>query len=49
MALAYAAGRIGLHLPDGVIASAAEAVVDLLFALGLAAVGVGRARAHTPL
>jgi hypothetical protein len=49
MALAYAAGRIGIHLPDGVLAASAQALVDLLFAIGLAAVGVGRARAKAPL
>jgi hypothetical protein len=35
--IAYAAGRIGLHLPEGGLASAAEALMDLIFSLGLAA------------
>lgn len=49
MALAYAAGRVGLHLPDGVLASVADVIIDLVFSLGLIAVGVGRARAGVPL
>lgn len=49
MALAYAADRIGLHLPDGIVSSVADVVIDLVFSLGLIAVGVGRARAQSPL
>jgi hypothetical protein len=49
MALAYAAGRLGLHLPDGIMQTAASAVIDLVFSLGLVAVSIGRARAKTPL
>lgn len=49
MAIAYAAGRFGMHLPEGLASTAAQTVIDLVFALGLAAVGIGRARAKTPL
>lgn len=49
MAIAYAADRIGVHLPGGATADIAGAVFDLAFAVGLALVGIGRARASAPL
>lgn len=49
MALSYAAGRIGFAFPDEVWSGAAQALIDLVFALGLAAVSMGRTRARGPL
>jgi hypothetical protein len=49
MAIAYAANRLGVPIADAVAAETAAAVIDLLFNVGLVAVGVGRARARQPL
>jgi len=49
MAVAYAAGRVGLHAGDPAVQDAAATLVDLAFSLGAMAVGVGRARARGPL
>ncbi|MBL8549522.1 MAG: hypothetical protein JNJ73_06025 [Hyphomonadaceae bacterium] len=49
LAVAYVAGRFGAHLPEGAAQEIAGALIDLLFALGLLGVGVGRARARGPL
>lgn len=49
MALAFCLARFSPDLPPGAAHDAAGAVVDLMFALGALGVGVGRARAQTPL
>lgn len=49
MALAYVAGRAGIVLPDGLVTPIADALVDLVFTLGVMAVSLGRARARAPL
>ncbi|MDX2237580.1 MAG: hypothetical protein NW203_08445 [Hyphomonadaceae bacterium] len=47
--IAYAAARMGVVLPDGAAATLADAAFDLLFALSMIGIGVGRARARAPL
>lgn len=47
--IAYAASRLGVAAPDGAAQTLAEAAVDLLFAMSMIGVGVGRARASAPL
>lgn len=49
MIIAYGVARLGLQLPEGFPTEAASALVDIAFAIGALAVGVGRARARTPL
>lgn len=49
MAIAFGCARLGFELPEGVAQSIADALADLLFYAGLAAVGVGRARARGPI
>jgi hypothetical protein len=49
IAIAAAASRLGVELPDGAAQELAGAVVDLIITLGLIGVAVGRARARTPI
>lgn len=49
IAIAAAASRLGVILPDGAAQEAAAAFVDLIVTLGLIGVAVGRARARTPI
>ena len=49
MAIAFAAGRLGLDLGHELTTALAARLLDLVFTLGVLAVGVGRARAKGPL
>lgn len=49
MAVAFAAARAGVVVPDGTIAQLVDSAINLIFAGGALAVGVGRARAKGPL
>lgn len=49
LALAFVANRLGVDLPEGAAQEAASAAIDLVFALGLIGIGVGRARARAPI
>ena len=49
MAIAFGVSRLGVELPPGAPQAIAEAATQLIFYLGLIAVGVGRARARGPL
>lgn len=49
IAIAAAAERLGVILPDGAAQEAAGALIDLIVTLGLIGVAVGRARARTPI
>lgn len=49
IAVAAAAGRLGVALPEGLAQEAASAGVDLIVTLGLIGVALGRARARGPL
>jgi hypothetical protein len=49
LAAAFVAARLGAHLPEGAAQDIASALVDLVFALGVLGVGVGRARARGPI
>lgn len=49
LAVAFIAARAGVELPDGAPAALADALVDLVFALGLIGASVGRARARGPI
>lgn len=49
IAIAAAAHRLGVVLPDGAAQEAASALIDLVVTLGLIGVAVGRARARTPI
>jgi len=49
IAVAVAAERLGVVLPEGVEQELASAAIDLVVTLGLIGVAVGRARARTPL
>jgi hypothetical protein len=49
IAIAAAAGRLGLVLPEGGAQELASALVDLIVTLGLIGVAVGRARARGPI
>jgi len=49
IAIAAAASRLGVVLPDGAAQELATAFVDLVVTLGLIGVAVGRARARTPI
>lgn len=49
IAIAAAASRLGVVLPDGAAQELAAASVDLIVTLGLIGVAVGRARARTPI
>ena len=45
MAVAFAAARAGVLVPDGTIAQLVDSAINLIFAGGALAVGIGRARA----
>lgn len=49
IAIAAAADRLGVILPDGAAQEFAGAFVDLIVTFGLIGVAVGRARARTPI
>lgn len=49
IAIAAAASRLGVVLPEGAAQELAGAFVDLVVTLGLIGVAVGRARARTPI
>ncbi len=49
IAIAAAASRLGVVLPEGAAQELAGALVDLILTLGLIGVAVGRARARSPL
>jgi hypothetical protein len=49
IAIAAAASRLGVELPDGAAQELAGAFVDLIITLGLIGVAVGRTRARTPI
>lgn len=49
IAIAAAAGRLGVMLPDGAAQELAGAIIDLATMLGLLGVAVGRARARGPI
>lgn len=49
MVIAYSAGRFGLDLGAPAANEIAARALDLIFTLGVMAVGVGRARAKGPL
>ncbi|GIK50863.1 MAG: hypothetical protein KJZ75_14300 [Hyphomonadaceae bacterium] len=49
IAVAAAADRFGVVLPDGAAQEIAGALVDLIVTLGLIGVAIGRARARTPI
>lgn len=49
IAIAAAASRIGVILPEGAAQELAAALVDLIVTLGLIGVAVGRARARGPI
>ncbi len=49
IAIAAAANRLGLILPDGAAQEIAASAIDLVVTLGLIGVAVGRARARTPI
>lgn len=49
IAIAAAASRLGIVLPEGAAQELATAAVDLIITLGLIGVAVGRARARTPI
>ncbi|MEZ5996066.1 MAG: hypothetical protein R3C25_09940 [Hyphomonadaceae bacterium] len=49
IAIAAAADRLGVILPDGAAQEAAGALIDLIVTLGLIGVAVGRARARTTI
>jgi hypothetical protein len=49
IAIAAAAGQLGVVLPEGGAQELASALVDLVVTLGLIGVAVGRARARSPI
>jgi cadmium resistance protein CadD (predicted permease) len=49
IAIAAAADRMGIVLPDGAAQELASALIDLVVTLGLIGVAVGRTRANTPI
>ena len=49
IAIAAAADRMGIVLPDGAAQELASALIDLVVTLGLIGVAVGRTRASTPI
>lgn len=49
IAIAAAASRAGIVLPDGAAQELATAFIDLVVTLGLIGVAVGRARARGPI
>lgn len=49
IAIAAAADRLGIILPEGAAQEAASALIDLIVTLGLIGVAVGRTRARAPI
>ena len=49
IAVAAAASRFGVNLPDGLVQDFAAALIDLAVTLGLIGVALGRARAREPI
>jgi hypothetical protein len=49
IAIAAAADRLGVILPDGAAQELAGAFIDLIVTFGLIGVAVGRTRARTPI
>lgn len=49
IAIAAAANRIGIVLPDGAAQEIANSLIDLVVTLGLIGVAIGRTRANTPI
>lgn len=49
IAIAAAADRLGVALPDGAAQEIAGALIDLIVTLGLIGVAVGRVRARAPI
>ncbi len=49
IAIAVAAERLGVALPEGAAQELAGAFIDLVVTLGLIGVAVGRARARNPI
>ena len=49
IAIAAAADRLGIVLPDGAAQEIAGSLIDLVVTLGLIGVAIGRTRARTPI
>lgn len=49
IAVAAAANRMGIVLPDGAAQEIANSLIDLIVTLGLIGVAIGRTRARTPI
>lgn len=49
IAIAAAADRLGIVLPEGAAQEIAGALIDLIVTLGLIGVAIGRTRARTPI
>lgn len=49
IAIALAAGRLVVELPEGAAQELAGAVIDLVVTFGLIGVAIGRTRARTPI
>ncbi|MGQ0533438.1 MAG: hypothetical protein ACT4OF_12215 [Caulobacteraceae bacterium] len=49
IAIAAAASRLGVELPEGAAQDLATALIDLVITLGLIGVAVGRTRARTAI
>jgi cadmium resistance protein CadD (predicted permease) len=49
IAIAAAADRLGIVLPEGAAQEIANSLTDLIVTLGLIGVAIGRTRARTPI
>ncbi len=49
IAIAAAANRLGIVLPEGAAREIANSLIDLVVTLGLIGVAIGRTRARTPI
>jgi hypothetical protein len=49
IAIAAAADRLGIMLPEGAAQELANSLLDLVVTLGLIGVAIGRTRARTPI
>lgn len=49
IAIAAAADRLGIILPEGAAQEIAGSLIDLIVTLGLIGVAIGRTRARTPI
>ena len=49
IAIAAAADRLGIVLPEGAAQEIAGSLIDLVVTLGLIGVAIGRTRANTPI